>query len=212
MISKKRGILLAILIAGAGAATTCAVAASAMRGSTGVKPSAMTWRGDQCKFVGQRGPRRYVLCFRPNRGGHGTFVERTGSGSRVMPVGRPTTKGDLLVGHWEWAALSPDGSTFLAQWSAECEVPITFFAPRDGSPVRSVTGERDWANSPTSLAYGWTNDARAIVRLPKTTCGYAAKRPGLYLIARSGERVLVIGKNPILRSVHARPASAFRRP
>ena len=44
------------------------------------------------------------------------------------------------IGHWESAQLSPDGRTVLAQWSAECEIPIAFLIPVAGGKPRPVAG------------------------------------------------------------------------
>jgi hypothetical protein len=97
------------------------------------------------------------------------------------------------VGHWEWAALSPDGSMLLAQWSAECEIPIAFFVPAEGGEPRVVTGEEDWATSPTSVALGWTTDGRAIILFPEANpCGVVGG-PGLYLVGVDGSHERVRG-------------------
>jgi hypothetical protein len=191
------------------------VAASTVAGS----PSASAgWKPNECKQVGRRGATTYLLCFRPNLpGSHGTFIAKRGSSTSVVPVRNPgptPTAADAgKVGHWAWAALSPDGRTFLGQWSAECEVPIAFFAHVDGRAVQPVTGETNWARSPTSIAYGWTTDGRAIVRLPSAPCGSADTRPGLYLISRAGHRTPIHAAVAIGRSIRPRPASSVgRRP
>jgi hypothetical protein len=96
------------------------------------------------------------------------------------------------VGHWERLWLSPDGRTLLAQWIAECEVPIAFFIPAGGGKPRAVTGDRDWRNAPESVARGWTRDGRARVLLPRGACGGSFRIPGVYLIdPRGGEPTLV---------------------
>jgi hypothetical protein len=118
---------------------------------------------------------RYAIC-----GGH-----------RFVRDGRPISIDDppgAKVGHWASAFLSPDDSTFLAQWSAECEVPIAFFVSVRGGLPRTVTGEGNWADAPESVADGWTQDGRAIVELPRGACGTSANRPGIYLISLGGRR------------------------
>jgi hypothetical protein len=138
--------------------------------------------------VGKRGAATYLLCFHPNRSEHGTFfVRRAGTTKRIdirAPGAAPTAAAAGRVGHWAWAALSPDGKTFVAQWSAECEVPIGFFVSVGEKP-RPVTGEADWAKSPESTVYGWTTDGRAIVRISKSVCGTRGG-PGVYAISPSG--------------------------
>src|SRR5205823_10572821 len=34
------------------------------------------------------------------------------------------------IGHWLWAELAPKGDSVLAQWSAECEVPVAYLIVR----------------------------------------------------------------------------------
>ena len=89
---------------------------------------------------------------------------------------------DMVVGHWRDAWLSPDGRTILGQWSGECEVPIAFFIPAPGGPMRPVTGERDWTESVMSVAHGWSGDGRAHVSLLGPSCGNGHPEPGRYLI------------------------------
>jgi hypothetical protein len=94
------------------------------------------------------------------------------------------------AGHWARAYLSPDGKTFLAQWSAECEVPFTFLVPVRGGVPRVVTGESDWRRAPQSSADGWSGDGRAIVEISRGDCG-ARAQPKLYLVARDGQRTAI---------------------
>jgi len=115
------------------------------------------------------------------------FVRRR---ARLLPltVLRPPR---ARVGHWATAYLSPDRKTLLAQWSAECEVPIAFFVSARGGVPRAVSGERDWFDAPTSIARGWTSDGRAIVEFPQGVCSGSADRPGLYLVSLDGDRRLL---------------------
>jgi hypothetical protein len=144
-------------------------------------PTSAKDRGD-CQTAGEAGAERLQLCFKPNADDHGRFFLENGSSERrlaVSPPGpTPSAAAAGLVGHWAWAALSPNGKTILAQWSAECEVPIAFLVDiRVGSP-RPITGEEDWAKAPVSVALGWTTDGRAIALL--------AEGPGLW---KRSERV-----------------------
>jgi hypothetical protein len=172
-----------------------------------------------CQTAGRDARGVLLLCQERGRGRHGAFVVNDGSGRRLLPIGSPgstATAADAgLVGHWEWASVSSDGSTFLAQWSAECEIPIAFFVPAEGGKPRVVTGEDDWATSPSSVALGWTTDGRAIVLLPASSpCGSAGK-PGLYLIGVDGTHVRIRGvdrfaKN-LRRSARPRPVASFTK-
>jgi hypothetical protein len=93
------------------------------------------------------------------------------------------------AGHWAKAFLSPDGKTFLAEWSAECEVPYSFVVPARGGALHVVTGEADWAKAPPSSADGWSADGRAIVEVWRGDCGPAKK--SMYLVALDGTRTAI---------------------
>jgi hypothetical protein len=107
---------------------------------------------------------------------------------KTIPVAEPP---GAQVGHWAKAYLSPDGKTFLAQWSAECEVPFAFFIPVAGGSPRFVTGGSDWTKAPPSIADGWTEDGRAVVELPRHACNGRTMRYGIYLISIDGKRKLL---------------------
>jgi hypothetical protein len=102
----------------------------------------------------------------------------------------------------------------IAQWSAECEVPIAFLVPATGGSPRAITGERDWAKSPDSVALGWTTDGRAIAFLPTgPACGSGVQTPGVYLYSSPGEGKLLlpVKRSPIEGSTTPRPMSALRQ-
>nr|MDQ3823714.1 hypothetical protein [Actinomycetota bacterium] len=112
-----------------------------------------------------------------------TIRRRAGATWRVLVAGPPGSVHDgMQIGHWAGAWLSPDGRTLLAQWSAECEIPIAFFVDVERGSMRPVTGEQRWTNAPESVALGWAPDGRARVRFPKGACGRSSDRPGVYLI------------------------------
>ena len=112
-----------------------------------------------------------------------TIQRRDGAGWSVLVAGPPGSVHDgLQIGHWENAWLSPDGETLLAQWSAECEIPIAFFVDVADRSMRPATGERRWVDAPESIALGWNADGRARVRLTKGYCGGKKYPPGVYLI------------------------------
>jgi hypothetical protein len=150
-----------------------------------------------CQTAGRDARGELLVCQERSPNNHGKFLIDDGSSRELLdiqsPGPTPTASAAGRVGHWAWAALSPDGSTLLAQWSAECEVPIAFFAPAAGGEPRVVSGEDDWAESPTSIALGWTTDGRAIVLFPDVSpCG-SVDRAGLYLIATDGTHTWLRG-------------------
>jgi hypothetical protein len=106
----------------------------------------------------------YVVCFHERRP---STVRRAG---RVVlgPAGRE--------GHWESARLSPDGRTLLLQWSAECEIPVAYFATANGRRLRPVV-----PGGPDSRALGWSADGRAVVLLPLTSCAGGPDK-GIFLV------------------------------
>jgi hypothetical protein len=133
-------------------------------------------RTQQCNGITADLSFHYAIC-------GGRFV-RDGE---ALAIGKPP---GAKVGHWAKAYLSPDGQTFLAQWSAECEIPAAFFVPVRGGALRVVTGEADWAKAPQSVADGWTEDGRAIVEVSRGDCGLPSHR-GMYLIAQDGTRTAI---------------------
>jgi hypothetical protein len=172
-------------------------------------PAIPAWyRAGDCEVVGESEAGRFLRCFRGGRpNDHGSFVREDASGRHRVPVSVPRnpdgSKKQVVVGHWEWAALSPDGSTFLAEWSAECEVPIAYFVPAAGGVPRRVTDETADLGTPVeSRALGWTNDGRAIVRFPKALgCGPLSQRPGVYLVGRDRDPTLIRADDEVAQAV-----------
>jgi hypothetical protein len=120
-------------------------------------------------------------------GGGGATRTITSPAASVVPSHRPA---GAKVGHWERAYPSPDGKTLLAQWSAECEIPVAFFARGRDGPVRPVVG-RSLRDAPVSVADGWTQDGRAIVEFPAAACGSGIHKPGIYFVGLDGTRSFV---------------------
>ena len=112
----------------------------------------------------------------------------------VLPTQRPA---GAKVGHWAAAYPSPDGTVLLAQWSAECEVPIAFFVQGRAGVPRPVLGN-SLRDAPMSVADGWTRDGRAIVEFPAAACGSGIHKPGIYFVAVDGTRTFV---QPLKRTV-----------
>lgn len=127
-------------------------------------------------------------------GGESATQTVTRAAAPVLPSQRPA---GAKVGRWAVAYPSPDGKVLLAQWSAECEVPIAFFVRgRDGAPKPVLgTSLRD---APMSVADGWTQDGRAIVEFPAAACGSGIQKPGIYFVSLDGSKTLV---QPLRQSV-----------
>ena len=144
-----------------------------------------SWGPRECTVLAD-----YRACYHGAPSGQSrTAIEYRRDGDwRRLPVAHPFHRpGQPKVGHWTWVAESPDGGTPLAQWSAECEIPVAFFVPVAGGTPRAVA--RDRYGPATSTGLGWTSDGRAIVELPSLACGGKPSRPGVYLIATdTGER------------------------
>jgi hypothetical protein len=120
-----------------------------------------------------------ALCRRPGQFFRTAFYSRDRRGS-LRPI---VIESPGKVGHWERGFLSPGGKTLLAQWSAECEVPVVFFVPVAGGTPRRIAGA-----TVTSVAVGWLDDGRAIVEFPRAACGSGIERPGVYAISLDGTK------------------------
>lgn len=172
----------------------------------------------KCQRIGTFHGEALRLCFKPNADDHGRFFLRSGTTARKLAVSSPgptPTAADAgKAGHWAWAAVSPDEKTLLAQWSAECEVPLAFLVDLANGAPTPVTGESDWAESPMSIALGWTTDGRAIVFLPKGgSCGDGTSPPGVYLYSQGGEGDLLFPgrRTSIDGSKRPRPVAALQQ-
>jgi hypothetical protein len=200
---------------GAGESTTPSPPA---QGDSTARPASL---GGECQKVGHTTSGVLRVCFDSGAGdGHGQFIVGRGAEARVLPVQppgpTPTAAAAGRAGHWAWAALSPDGDTILAQWTAECEVPIAFFVDVAGGAPTPVTGEDDWATSPESVALGWTKDGRAIVFLPKgPACGAGLAEAGIHLYSAVGSGELLIpakgSRSPLEPSVKPRSVAQIRQ-
>jgi hypothetical protein len=126
-------------------------------------------RVQQCNGIAADLSFHYAIC--------GSRFVRDGE---ALAIGKPP---GAKVGHWARAFLSPDGKTFLAEWSAECEVPTAFFVPSRGGVPRLVTGAHP------SQADGWSQDGRAIVEVWRGDCGVSKR--DMYLVALDGTRTAI---------------------
>jgi hypothetical protein len=78
----------------------------------------------------------------------------------------------------------------LAQWTAECEIPIAYFVPVATRKPRPVAPLHHGAPAET-VALGWSQGGRAGVFFMSGVCGAGDERPGLYLVTPDGEREFV---------------------
>jgi hypothetical protein len=107
------------------------------------------------------------------------------------------------IGHWTKLLLSPNGRTYLAQWSGECEIPEAFFVPARGGKPRPVTGRR----GDETIVLGWAPQNRARILIPRAACGRQFDKAGVYLVdPRGGKPVLRQGDEGAgRRSLRNRP-------
>jgi hypothetical protein len=108
-----------------------------------------------------------------------------------LPI--PESHGRPMTGHWRYQMDDPryEGRV-LAQWSGECEVPIAFLVEADEGEVDAVTGERDPASAPDSIALGWTKVGQAIVFLREGGCSEGTDPPGVYAFRTPGPGRLLV--------------------
>jgi hypothetical protein len=83
------------------------------------------------------------------------------------------------VGHWEWAEFSRDGSRVLAEWSAECEIPVAYELSV-ARPRLNPVGADTLAQAPEAVPLGWLG-GMSVIHLRRAACGSGAKTPGIYL-------------------------------
>ncbi len=128
-------------------------------------------------------------------------VVRHGSGWSTFISKPPVRAGDQPVGHWEWAAPSPDGRWVLAGWSAECEVQTALLVSVADGSVRAVTGETGtaWRTAPESGGLGWTDDGFTVALFGgESGCGRSTTVPrGVYRVSPAdGSRRLLVPLAP----------------
>jgi hypothetical protein len=155
---------------------------------TEIAAATASWSERDCQRAGKAETVSYELCFRGGRGAHGSFIAVRDGARRLVSIRPPHTRSPTspIVGHWAWAAVSPDGATLLAQWSAECAVPYAFFVPLASGEPRPLSGGPPWYDQLPSEALGWSTEGRPLVRLWKSECGRNDGRLAAYLTT-SGE-------------------------
>jgi len=93
------------------------------------------------------------------------------------------------IGHWERAAFAPRGPAFLAQWSAECEVPVAFLVA--GGVMRPYGG-RTIRDAPSSMALGSLPSGSAVIHFPEAACSGTFRTPGVYAVPRHGKPTTLV--------------------
>jgi hypothetical protein len=93
------------------------------------------------------------------------------------------------IGHWVWAERAPKADAVLAQWSAECEVPVAYLILRGGL-ISYGSG---------TVALGWLANGSAAVYFPRGGgCGPTPRAPGIYAVPLSGDpRLLLRTRKPV---------------
>ena len=204
------GALLLVLVATACGARESDGDGSQSRSAAAGKrvAAADPWGPRDCEEVGSLGGKTYRLCSKRRQNEHGTFEVLDGKSRSVIPNALPPAPppGTPLIGHWHWAALSPDGHTLLAQWSAECEIPQAYFLRVSGGRARGIGPVDRLGSRPSSVALGWTTDGRAIVEFPELACGGSDPGPGVYLVSLDGKRTYWRPLGSVRPSKRPRPA------
>jgi hypothetical protein len=139
-----------------------------------------------------RGPRGRLFVV-DRRGLRATTARRgcRATDARLVVCARTIRSGARIVahaprgiGHWVWAERSPSGDAILAQWSAECEVPVAY---------RIRNGMLTAYGSPESVALGWLPSGDALIHYPNGPCaGDSQRGRGIYAVARTGKPRLVL--------------------
>lgn len=105
---------------------------------------------------------------------------------RPVPTGGGFTAyllGPGRVGHWVWAEFAPRGEGVLAQWSAECEVPVAYL----------ITNGRMRPYGRESVALGWLPSGAALIHFPNGPCaGDSHPARGIYAVPRAGKPHLIL--------------------
>jgi hypothetical protein len=122
-------------------------------------------------------------------------------GDRWRAVTRPLPGAALAgTGVWQWLDVrpSPDGRWLLLELGLECDTHRAFLVPASGGVPRPATGERDWRQSPDSLAQGWSADGRASIWVlgGLGDCGNTSPEPGRYLVDPATGELDYVGKLP----------------
>ena len=127
--------------------------------------------------VDRRGMRAVAL----RRGCRTTDVGLVVCARAIRRDGRVVARAPHGIGHWVWAEHSPSGDAILAQWSAECEVPVAYL----------VANGRPRKYGDETAALGWLPSGQALVHFRPLGCA-GSGRNGIYAVPRRGEPRLVL--------------------
>jgi hypothetical protein len=117
------------------------------------------------------------------RGCRTTDVQLTVCPHTIASAGRVLARAPSKIGHWVWAERAPRSGAVLAQWSAECEVPVAYLLAH--GEVHAFGGE--------SVALGWLPTGEAVIEFPNGPCagGWSAAR-GIYAAAGTSKMRLLL--------------------
>ncbi|MFL5968888.1 MAG: hypothetical protein ACJ74L_04775 [Gaiellaceae bacterium] len=118
-----------------------------------------------------------------HRGCRTTDVQVVVCAGVIKVAGRIVARKPRGIGHWVWAVRSPDRDALLAQWSAECEVPVAYL----------VADGKLHAYGAESAALGWLPGGAALIHFPNGPCGGGTPARGIYAVPRTGKPRLVLG-------------------
>jgi hypothetical protein len=110
----------------------------------------------------------------------GRTIKTLANDGRVRVAARAPVRSP--AGHWERAMFAPRGDVFLAQWIAECEVPVAYLV--SPGKLRRYDGE--------SVALGWLSQGVAVIHFPNGPCGGSSRPRGIYAVPRSGKPRLIL--------------------
>jgi hypothetical protein len=103
-------------------------------------------------------------------------------GRTIRDGSRIVARAPGRIGHWVWAEHSPRGDAVLAQWSAECEVPVAYL----------IANGRLRPYGKQSVALGWLPSGDALIHFPGSPCGASILSLGIYAVPRSGKPRLML--------------------
>ena len=113
----------------------------------------------------------------------GTDVGLSVCRSTIRTGSRVVARSPRGIGHWVWAQHAPHGRAILAQWSAECEVPVAYL----------VTNGKLRAYGRESDALGWLPTGEAVIHFPNGPCAGDPRRArGIYAVPRAGRPRLIL--------------------
>ena len=119
---------------------------------------------------------------RVRNGCRATDVKLVVCAHTIRSRGRVVAHGPGKIGRWVWAERAPSGDAVLAQWSAECEVPVAYL----------IAGRSMRAYALESVALGWLPRGDALIHFRNGPCGGTIHVRGIYAVARGGRMRLLL--------------------